>query len=222
MCSLLFPSLFFLRDRPFPLCLAHVCAVFEFVADLILLYAVLNVSKGWTISTNYIPDRRITYLGIFVLFLLYIAVFVWTRTIMDPAAVLYMYATPPGYAVVGIRAALTLWVVFYVIRTFMLEKARNKRQFYLVWLVFASLWLASLPVIVGVASILDSWVRQSIVFGLTTSVQAVIYLALTYLFRPFRSNRYFDVLRPDEQRAFGTNTQQIFPGAPGDIQFSTF
>jgi hypothetical protein len=196
------------------------CAVFDFVSNLVLLYAVLNISKGWAISTNYIPDRRVTYVVIVILFLLYVALFIWVQEIMDPASVLYIYETPPGWTVVAIRSALAVYAIFCVIRTYNLEKETSKRQFYLVWLLLAVFWLISLPLIVGIAHYLESWKRRRVVFGLVNCVQGAMYIVLTYLFRPFRSNRYVDILKPDESRAFGTNQMQIFPSGP--IEFSTF
>src|SRR5689334_22207573 len=91
--------------------------VFEFVSNLVLLYAVLNISKGWTISTNFIPDRRLSLFVVAILFLLYIALFVWVQEIMDPASVLYIYETPPGWTVVAVRCALGLYVIYCVVKT---------------------------------------------------------------------------------------------------------
>lgn len=66
-------------------------SVFEFTSNLILLFAVLSICKGWAISTNHIADRRLLLVLVGVLFALYIALFIWVREIMDPASVLYMY-----------------------------------------------------------------------------------------------------------------------------------
>ena len=159
--------------------------------------------SSWAISTNFLPDKRTSYLVIALLFLLYVALFIWQQEILDPASVLYVYETPPGWTIVAIRCLLVLWACWCLVHTYQLETEFRKKQFYLVWSVIALTWLGSLPVIVGIAHELPSWVRRRIVFGLVNSVQAALYIALTYLFRPFRSNRYVDILKPDESRAFG-------------------
>lgn len=200
--------------------LEHAYFFFDFVSNLVLLYVVLSICKGWAISTNYLPDRRFTYMVIGVLFLLYIALFIWQQKILDPASVLYVYETPPGWAIVAVRSALTLWGLVCVVRTYRLEGEKRRQQFYIVWGVLAVLWLVSLPIIVGIATALETWLRRRVVFGLLNSATAAIYLILTYLFRPFRSNRYVSILNPNETRAFGNNNMQVFPSA-GPIEFAT-
>jgi len=205
--------------------LEHAHFFFGFLANLVLLDAVLNVCKGWAISTNYIQDRRLGYLILFALLVLYCALFGWQQAVLDPAAVVYIYELPPGLAIVAVRGALTLWAAWCLYSTYRMESERPKKQFYLVWAVFALGWLASLPIIVGIAHALESWLRQRVVFGIVNSVQAAVYLALTYLFRPFRSNRYVSILNPQESRAFGSNNMQVFPAGPpattlAEIQFA--
>lgn len=184
---------------------------FEFVSNLILLYVILNISKGWSISTNYLVDRRFTFMIVFILGCLYISLFIWSQTIMDPASVLYIYETPPGWTIVGIRSLLTLYCVYSILKTRSFEYDTRKRQFYLVWLFVATCWLISLPITVGVATKIETWKRQSVVFGIVNTIQAILYGIFIYLFRPFRTNRFVEILQPDENRAFGTNQQQIFP-----------
>ena len=201
--------------------LEHAYFFFDFVSNLVLLYVVLAICKGWAISTNFLPDRRVTYMVIGVLLLLYIALFIWQQKILDPASVLYVYETPPGWAIVGVRCALTLWGAWCVVHTYRLESEKRRRQFYIVWGILAVLWLVSLPIIVGIATVLETWLRRRVVFGLLNSVTAAIYLILAYLFRPFRSNRYVSILNPNETRAFGNNNMQVFPSAGGEtIEFA--
>ncbi len=197
--------------------LEHAHFFFDFMSTLVLLDAVLNVCKGWAISTNHIVDRRAGFIIIFVLFVLYCALFGWQQQLLDPAAVLYVYETPPGYAIVAVRCALVLWAGRCLWVTYRLESDLPKRQFYLVWSVLALGWIASLPIIVGIAVSLPSYMRQRIVFGIVNSVQCLLFLCLTYLFRPFRSNRYVGILNPNESRAFGTNNMQVFPMNTGHM-----
>lgn len=187
-------------------------SVFEFVSNLILLYAVLSICKGQSISSNFLPDHRIAIVVVIVLLLLYVALFSWIEKILDPASVLYIYETPIGWAVVAIRSALTIYAVICIIQTYRLEKETPKRRFYLVWSFFCVCWLASLPIIVGIAHELESWKRQRIVFGLTNCVHCAMYVVLTVLFRPFASNRYLDIIKQDDDVVvLGSNSQQIFP-----------
>jgi len=125
-----------------------------------------------------------------------------------------VYQTPPGLAIVGVRCALVLWAARCLWRTFTQESELPKRQFYLVWAIIALAWIGSLPVIVGIAVALPSYMRQRIVFAIVNTVQALLYLSLTYLFRPFRSNRYVSILNANESRAFGgESNMQVFPMA---------
>ena len=192
---------------------------FDFISVLILLYTVLKICMGWAISTNYIPWKRILILILFLLWIFYITLFIWQQYIMDPASVLYVYETIPGWTIVSIRGALTIVAAVFLVQTYQIEQEHTKKQFYLVWSFFSLIWLMSLPWVVGIAHLTESWKRQRVVFALTNSIQAAMYIILTYLFRPFRSNRYVDILKPDETRAFGTNNMQIFPSAP--VEFTT-
>jgi hypothetical protein len=199
-------------------------AVFDFIAHLILVYVVIMICKGWTISTNHVADQRVCVAAIGVLTLLYIALFIWAQKIIDPASTLYIYETPPGWAIVGVHCALTAWALWSTHRTLSLEIETVKRQFYCLWCTFACLWLMCLPLLVGAAHNSDTWIRQRVVFGGQTSITLIMYGVLTYLFRPFSSNRYFTLLKPGEQRAFG-DQQQVFPENPDankqEITFTT-
>jgi hypothetical protein len=155
-----------------------------------------------------------------VLYALYIALYIWSQKIMDPASVLYIYETPPGWTVVAVRLLLMLYSIYCCIQTYHLETVHSKKQFYIVWCVIAASWLLSLPIIVIIAHYIESWKRQRAVFALTQSIQAAMFIVLTYLFRPFRSNRYVDILKPDETRAFGNNNMQVFPAA--SVEFTGF
>lgn len=113
-----------------------------------------------------------------------------------------------------------LYSIWCTVATFRLETEHRKKQFYIVWGALAAIWLLSLPIIVIIAHYIESWKRQRVVFTLTLAVQATMFLALTYLFRPFRSNRYVDILKPDETRAFGNNQMQVFPAT--SVEFAGF
>jgi len=176
----------------------------------------------WTISTNFIPDRRLTLFACFLLLLLHVSLFVWQQTLLDPASTLYVWELPPAWGVVGVRCALSAYAAYCLLRTWRLETERARRQFYAVWAALALAWLLSLPVAVSVATALDTWLRRRVVFGVLHSAQAALLCALAYLFRPFRKNRFVAILRPDEARAFGNNNMQVFPmQAEPAVEFTT-
>jgi len=204
----------------------------DLMSSLILLYIVLMLCHGWTISTNFVQSKRLIIVIISTLFLLYIALFVWSEYLMDPASVLHRYETPPGWTIVGARVALVLYGIVSLAHTWWLEREERKRQFYILWAFIAGIWLLTLPIIALVAHFcIETWRRRVCVFGVEHTVQSCMFLILTYLFRPFRSNRYIQILKPDESRAFGKNNMQIFPAAlvesgnaavsTEEVQFST-
>lgn len=150
-----------------------VFVVFDFVSNLVLLFAVLNISGAWSPLSKYI-----SYVCIFILLGLYIALYVWIHEIRDPADTNYDYETGLGWTIVAVRGLLTIYAIFACIHAFLKER----QSFYLIWMLFAVCWLVSLCVFVGIAHYFEAWKRRRIVFGLMVAVQAAIYIILTALF----------------------------------------
>ena len=65
--------------------------VFEFLGILLVLLIVLDMAKGWPVSTNFIPERRRTFIILFLYFIAYLILFAYQTKMMDPASTLYVY-----------------------------------------------------------------------------------------------------------------------------------
>jgi hypothetical protein len=114
------------------------CVVLDFLAVLALLHLMLDIAKGWPISTNYVPGRRINYAIIAFFALIYIMLFIWDNLVRDPASVLYLYESPPGYAIIALRFLVMLWFLYCIQQTFRLENEQRKRGFYMVMTIFCN------------------------------------------------------------------------------------
>lgn len=183
--------------------------VTEFMSVLVLLHIFLNLSKGWTISTNFVIHARRQFAFLALYWIAYLIFFAWQQLLQDPATTLFVYSSVPGLALVLLRLVSLALFLYNLQQTFRAEHDAPRRRFYVVLLCSGTWWICMLPLIVLIAAQIDSWQRAKVVYAMTHIVHIGALLLLMWLFRPFRRNRFFVVMRPDECRAFGDRSQQM-------------
>lgn len=143
------------------------------MSTLVLVFVIACVSGGWRRAA-----KVFTVVAVVVLLGLYIALYVWIHYIRHGWETTYDYETGLGWAIVGVRGLLTIYVLVASVFAYL----RTRAKFYLGWIFFAVCWMVSLCVFVGIAHTFEAWQRRRIVFGLMASVQAAIYIVLICFF----------------------------------------
>ena len=101
----------------------------------------------------------------------------------DPADITYLYESPPGYVLLGLRLYGLIWFLRAILITRV--KYARKRGFYWKFAVLGSLWLIALPFQVGVAvAVIPVHKRPRFVFAFTIVVNMLFFLAMFFLFSP--------------------------------------
>ena len=108
----------------------------------------------------------------------------------DPADITYLYESPPGYVLLGLRLYGLIWFLRAILITRV--KYARKRGFYWKFAVLGSLWFIALPLQVGVAVVvIPVHKRPRFVFAFSIVVNMLFFLAMFFLFSPSRFNRAF-------------------------------
>eukprot|EP00163_Fabomonas_tropica_P019114 TRINITY_DN3358_c0_g1_i2.p1 TRINITY_DN3358_c0_g1~~TRINITY_DN3358_c0_g1_i2.p1 ORF type:complete len:328 (+),score=86.24 TRINITY_DN3358_c0_g1_i2:484-1467(+) len=171
--------------------------VLDMAAQLCFMCLLILISKGWTISSPQLTDRRLLFIILSVFLFGYVALFIWETAGKDPASTNYVYESIPGIILLVLRMFTWMWFLWNLRHTFTHETHPDKRKFYLVFGLMYSLWFIALPVIVGVATVLDPWVRMKIIQALYLLFQTAGLTGLAYLLWPSRAHEYFKITAPD-------------------------
>lgn len=70
--------------------------VLDLMAQLVFIFLLVLIAKGWCITKTTIDDRKIVLIGLGLLAASYLALFIWENVGVDPATTLYIYETAPG------------------------------------------------------------------------------------------------------------------------------
>lgn len=159
----------------------HMLARLGFIAVLLL------VAKGWTITTSKLNKKRHLAVLMLVLLALHIAVLVLEVT-RDQATTLYVYESPPGYALLALNMVTLFFFVIHVIRTSAYERSDTKKAFYRKFGFIFSFWFVTPTLLVMIAHYLDPWVRRISVEAVDHVLTFLAYGLLPFMGRP--STRY--------------------------------
>ena len=107
----------------------------------------------------------------------------------DPATVTYLYETPPGYVLLGLRGFALLWFIRAILITRV--KYERKRGFYWKFALAGGLWIVSLPIQVAIAQSLALYRRTRFVFAFSASCNMLFFVLQFVLFSPSKFNRAF-------------------------------
>ena len=108
----------------------------------------------------------------------------------DPADITYLYESPPGYVLLGLRLYALIWFVRAILITRL--KYARKRGFYRKFGVAGCLWLIALPFQVGLASqVVQIHQRPRFVYAFNVVVNMLFFSGMLLIFAPSRFNRAF-------------------------------
>lgn len=173
----------------------------------------IDISRGYTISTNFLANRRLTYAALGMYMVLHITIYIWDKTVTDPATVVYLYESTPGIFLIILRVCILLAMLKNYYETIEYEQKAGRKQFYRTMAIFTSCVMLSMPFTTLIALEMPSWDRAKTMFAVNNGFEIASYLILTYIFRPWEGNRFISILDPLDTVAFGSNNMQVFPEA---------
>lgn len=191
----------------------------EGVAQALFVGILIDISRGYTISTNHIASRKYTYFALFLYMLLHVLVLVWDQYVADPADILYIYESPPGVVIMVLRVLMLLYMLKNYNETYGYENKATRRSFYQFMAITTSLVMLAPPITTLAATEMKSWDRARTIFAVTNGTDTITYLLMFLIFRPWDGNRFIKVLSPEDSKAFGTNNMQVFPEAKNFDEF---
>ncbi|PRP87284.1 coiled-coil and C2 domain-containing protein 2A [Planoprotostelium fungivorum] len=183
----------------------------QMTSQIIVLVIIILLSKGYPVSTNHVEQKRLIVAIVFAYFASYLGLFVWFQVGVDPALVLFLYDSVPGLVICILNLIFAAWVGREIYRTVYYENNYVKKSMYGLFAIAAIGWLLILPLVTLIAHFSPDYNRQRIVTAVLFTLFAVEFSFLFIIFSPFRYNKFFAALDPDETVEFGTNKSQIFP-----------
>lgn len=158
--------------------------VFAGLAELALILMLMLIMKGWTIVRRKISGNGRMRLTIFltVYMAAYFTCVLFYKTGVDPADVVYMYDTWPGYILIILRFFLLVWL--WRANRITLAKYNSKIGFYRKFMIFASLWTICLPVLAFLNYAIDEYFRAKLLYALELGILAVTHATFIILYNP--------------------------------------
>uniref|UniRef100_A0A182WZB6 Uncharacterized protein n=1 Tax=Anopheles quadriannulatus TaxID=34691 RepID=A0A182WZB6_ANOQN len=173
---------------PFP----NFGGIFTSASEISFLLLLLLMAKGYTITRARLKTCSTVKITIFInlYVVVYVSLYIYQAEAFDPGEVLNLYESPAGFGLAGLRCAG--WIFFMYACAATIRKFAEKTPFYYPFTMLGSLWILSGPVLtlLGV-SVLDPWVRESVMHGALGAVAFAGHLAFLWLTWPSRANRSF-------------------------------
>ncbi|XP_052285418.1 transmembrane protein 145-like isoform X1 [Dreissena polymorpha] len=165
---------------------------FEAISIMVFLLMLILVGKGYTITRGKLSNVSTVKISVFMTLytITYVVIFIWEAIIFDPGLVLYLYESPPGYALIAMRIIGYLWFCYSIF--FTLKHYPEKRTFYYPLFVFYTLWFWAGPIVILVASnAIALWSREKTVVGVENFVSFCGHVFFLILTRPSAANKNF-------------------------------
>uniref|UniRef100_A0A182QYG4 Uncharacterized protein n=1 Tax=Anopheles farauti TaxID=69004 RepID=A0A182QYG4_9DIPT len=173
---------------PFP----NFGGIFTSASEISFLLLLLLMAKGYTITRARLKTCSTVKITIFINLytVVYVTLYIYQAEAFDPGEVLNLYESPAGFGLAGLRCAG--WIFFMYACAATIRKFAEKTPFYYPFTMLGSLWILSGPVLtlLGV-SVLDPWVRESVMHGALGMVAFAGHVAFLWLTWPSRANRSF-------------------------------
>ncbi|KAF8354147.1 hypothetical protein PRIPAC_95770 [Pristionchus pacificus] len=161
-------------------------------AETCFIILLLLIAKGYTITRSRLTNLSTWKLTLLMCLyvILYMAMFVWQMKIFDPAVVTYVSESYPGYGIQALR--LLSWLSYTISSITTCKKYPKKREFYLVFGLFMSLWFWMGPVTLYLSNfLLDNWVREEVVNLVECCVVFYGFIVFMVITRPSMTNKNF-------------------------------
>ncbi|KAL1139755.1 hypothetical protein AAG570_006732, partial [Ranatra chinensis] len=193
--------------------------IFESGSEVIYLILLLLLAKGYTITRGRLPLGSSVKLTIFMC--LYVVtfstLFLYEKLFFDPGEVLYLYESPAGFGLIILR--LGAWWMFIYSTIFTLKHYPEKSPFYYPFNVIGTVWFIAGPAFILAANtLIDKWVRESIVCAVHHFIALVGHILFLILTVPNNANKNF----PYHVRTTQIGVMEILDGTAGNNSLDHF
>jgi len=153
--------------------------ILDVATRVVFIMVLILIASGWTISRASLPNRGLV-IGFSVLFavLQIVSLFVLYLGVDPAAPELPTDVKVFNYVVIGLGFVFALWFIITAVHTIRTERNKDKQGILIVFSLFISVYIISLPFVSFLSIALDAWVRERVVAMYSTSVTfaAVVYL----------------------------------------------
>ncbi|KAJ1520514.1 hypothetical protein ONE63_003637 [Megalurothrips usitatus] len=164
----------------------------EAASETTFLLLLLLLAKGYTVTRGRLRVGSSIKLTIFMCLYVvtYVSLFIYEREFFDPGEVLYLFESPAGYGLMVLR--IVAWWMFVYSTVFTLKHYPEKAAFYYPFNLLATLWFVAGPCfIMSANSLIDKWVRESVVYAVLHTIAFLGHLQFLVLTRPAKANKNF-------------------------------
>jgi hypothetical protein len=157
---------------------------FQAVADALLVALILLLGKGWTIVRRKISASGRVKITVFLAVYCWtlVVTFLWSEFLIPRLDSVYMFSTPPGYVVICLRVAVTLWLWHAYSTTLAFN---SKRRFYTKFNYVGTAFFMSLPIACLLSNVaIEPWVREKIVWSVELCSVCFAQAILLALYNP--------------------------------------
>ncbi|XP_076058187.1 uncharacterized protein LOC143035254 [Oratosquilla oratoria] len=198
--------------------------VFSACSTVVMVLLLLLMGKGFNITRGRLRETSAVRLTVFmsIFTVTYASLFIYERNLFDPGDVLYIYESPAGYCLVGLR--MVGWAMLLYACFFTLKHYPEKGNFYYPFFVFYTLWFLSGPVVILISNhVIDKWVREKVVNGVELSITFLGHAFFLFLTRPNAANKNFpyhvrtsqiNVMKTTTTGIVGNNSMDAFAAHP--------
>ncbi|CAD5117960.1 DgyrCDS6699 [Dimorphilus gyrociliatus] len=166
--------------------------IFESLSTLLFLLMLILMGKGYTITRGRISQWGTIKIAVFmtIYVFVYVGLFIYQTQVFDPGLVLYLYESPAGYGLIGLRLVGWIWFCYAIF--FTLKHYPEKSRFYYPFFIFYTLWFLAMPVFALIAYYaIDKWAREKVVNGVEVSIAFLAHISFLILTRPSAANSNF-------------------------------
>ncbi|CAG9134303.1 unnamed protein product [Plutella xylostella] len=200
------------------------------ISEMSFLLVLVLMAKGYSITRARLKLSFSVRLTIFMCIYccMYLALLFYQAKAFDPGEVLYLYESPPGYALIALR--ICAWFVFAYATFFTVKKFPQKNMFYCPFFICGTLWFYAGPLFILTAnSYIDKWVRESVVTAVLLFITFCGHIMFLLLTLPVFANKNFpyhvrttqigvmEVAGSGALDNFGHNPYQPGAGAPQTV-----
>ncbi|GFS50582.1 transmembrane protein 145 [Trichonephila inaurata madagascariensis] len=179
-------------DDDVPFSRTEIDKVLEALSTLLLLMMLIFIAKGYTVTRGRLRKKTLLKIAAFLWLyvIVYVILFLYERKFFDPGKVLYIYESPAGYGIIGLRLVGWAWFVYAVIFTMM--HYPEKSNFYTKLFLLYSLWFLSAPVVILISTfIVPKWVREKLLNSVELFISIGAHFVFFILTRPSKANKNF-------------------------------
>jgi len=169
----------------------HLCA------QVSLMFLLLLMAQGWTISSNRLTGRNFIFGSCILFFTLKLVLEMWAAILEDPAAT----KQPITYDVFSLVLTV-IWLVFgfyfgyLLITSFTEESNPTKRLLFRGLGIVYGPWMLGHPVVILLSMFISAWVRDITIRTTSVSISIIGYAVMVFLMWHTRVSSYFETSVP--------------------------